>query len=72
MLIDTENLYQRPRIDYPGPVKPEDNVKNTKDHYIIENLPGKRVIQRWTQYPVQWLGYGPEHNVCHPMIYLNT
>ena len=60
-----DDLYRRPRLDHPGPVKPENNMKPTKDHYVVEKLLGKRTSQGQTQYLVRWLGYGPEHNVWY-------
>ena len=42
------NPYQRPRMDHPRPMKPEEDIKNTKDHYIIKKLFGKQVTQEWT------------------------
>ena len=57
--------YQRPRMNHPGPVEPEKEIIDTRDHYIFEKLFGKQVQQGWTQYLMQWLGYGLEHNVCY-------
>ena len=36
------NLYQKPRLNHPGPVKPENKVKRTRNHYVIEKLLGKK------------------------------
>ena len=69
MLLNTEDPYWRPRIDYLGLMEPEKDVKDTGDYYIIKKL---LVTQKWTQYPVQWLGYGAEHNFCHSMVLSNT
>ena len=58
-----DNLYRRPRLDYPGSAKPKVKVKRTKDHYGVEKLLVKKTSQGQTQYLVRWLGYSPEHNV---------
>ena len=57
--------YQRPRLDHPGPVETKDNVEPTEDHYVVEKLLRKRISRGQTQYLVQWLGYGPEHDVWY-------
>ena len=60
-----DDSYWRPRLDHPGPVEPEEGVKSTGDHYMVEKLLGIRTSQGQTQYLVRWLGYGPEHNVWY-------
>ena len=67
-----DDPYRRPRLDHLGPVKPEDNVKPTENHYVVEKLLGKRTSQGWTQYLVRWLGYGLEHNVCYDITNLDS
>ena len=51
-------------MDHPGPVEPEQDVKNIENHYI-KKLLGKQVTQGQTQYLMQWLEYGLEHNVWY-------
>ena len=68
----SQDPYRRPRLNHPGPVEPEDNVKPTGDHYVIEKLLEKRTSQGRTQYLVQWLGYGPEHDVWYDITNLNS
>ena len=45
-----DDPYQRPRLDHPGPVEPEEEMKFTGDHYIIKKLLGKQVTQGQIQY----------------------
>ena len=47
------NLYQRPRLNHPGVVEPEDKVEATGDHYMVEKLLGKKTSQGQTQYLVR-------------------
>ena len=66
-----EDPYQRLRLEHPGPVEPEDNVKPTRDHYGVEKLLSKRTGQGQTQYLVKWLGYGPKHDVWYDITNLD-
>ena len=66
-----DDLYRRPRLDHQGLVKPEDNVKPTKGHYVIKKLLGKRTSQGQTQYLVRWLSYGPKHDVWYDITNLD-
>ena len=50
-------------MDHPRPVEPEEDIKGTRNYYIIKMLFSKQVTQGQTQYLVQLLGYGLEHNV---------
>ena len=66
-----DNPYRRPRLDHPGPLESEKKVESTRDHYVIDQLIGKRTSQGRTQYLVKWLGYGPEHDVWYDITNLD-
>ena len=52
-------------------MKSEDNIKSTRNHYVVEKLLGRRTSQGQTQYLVKWLGYGPEHDVWYDITNLD-
>ena len=49
----SKKTYHRPKMNYPGPMEPKKDVKNTGDHYIVEKLFSKQVTPGRTQYLVQ-------------------
>ena len=65
-------LYQRPRLDHLGPVKPEEKVECTRDYYVIDKLLSKRTSQGRTQYLVRWLDHGLENDIWYDITNLDS
>ena len=64
-----DDPYQGLILNHLRPIKPEDNVEPTGNHYVIKKLLGKMTSQGQTQYLVR--DYGPEHDIWYDITNLN-